>query len=74
MKTLLTTFCTGAVLGLNVQAQQPTNFVIVFLDDMGYGDLTVTGATGYQTPNLDRLCTEGMRFTNFYCAQAVSSA
>jgi arylsulfatase len=74
MKSLLTTACAGAVLGLNVQAQQLTNFVVVFLDDMGYGDLTVTGATGYHTPNLDRLCCEGMRFTNFYAAQAVSSA
>ena len=42
MKTLLTTVCTGALFGLHVQAQQPTNFVVVFLDDMGYGDLTVT--------------------------------
>ena len=74
MKTLLTTFCTGALFGLHVQAQQPANFIIVFLDDMGYGDLTVTGATGYNTPNIDRLCSEGMRFTNFYAAQAVSSA
>jgi arylsulfatase len=44
------------------------------MDDMGYGDLNATGAIGYQTPNLDRLCREGMRFTNFYAAQAVSSA
>ena len=73
MKTLLTTVCGGALLGLNVQAQ-PTNIVVVFLDDMGYGDLTVTGATGYHTPNIDRLSNEGMRFTNFYAAQAVSSA
>jgi len=74
MKTLLSTVCTGALFGLHVQAQQPTNYVVIFLDDMGYGDLTVTGATGYQTPNIDRLCKEGMRFTNFYTAQAVSSA
>jgi len=74
MKTFLITGCIGATLGLSVQAQQPTNFVVVFLDDMGYGDLTVTGATGYRTPNVDRLCKEGMRFTNFYTAQAVSSA
>ena len=41
---------------------------------MGYGDLTATGATGYRTPNIDRLCAEGMRFINYYSAQAVSSA
>ena len=74
MKNLLTTLCTGALFGLPSQAQQPTNFVVIFLDDMGYGDLTVTGASGYHTPHIDRLCSEGMRFTNFYAAQAVSSA
>ena len=74
MKNLFTTVCTGALFGLHVQAQEPTNFVVIFLDDMGYGDLTVTGASGYRTPNIDRLCSEGMRFTNFYAAQAVSSA
>jgi arylsulfatase len=41
---------------------------------MGYGDLSVTGANGYKTPNLDRLCAEGMRFTHYYSPQAVSSA
>lgn len=50
------------------------NFIIIHMDDMGYGDLSVTGATGYSTPNIDKLCNEGMRFTNFYSAQAVSSA
>ena len=54
--------------------QQPPNIVLIHLDDMGYGDLTATGATGYRTPNIDRLCAEGMRFTNYYSAQAVSSA
>lgn len=49
--------------------QQPLNIVLIHLDDMGYGDLTATGATGYRTPNIDRLCAEGMRFTNYYSAQ-----
>jgi len=57
-----------------VSKEAPVNFVIINLDDMGYGDLTVTGASGYRTPNIDRLCAEGMRFTQFYAAQAVSSA
>jgi arylsulfatase len=50
------------------------NIVLIFVDDMGYGDLTCFGATGYNTPNIDRLASSGMRFTNFYVAQAVSSA
>lgn len=60
-----------------VATQQMTvkpNVVIIFIDDMGYGDLAAYGASQYQTPNLDRLAEEGMRFTHFYAAQAVCSA
>jgi arylsulfatase len=70
----LTAIAATGTLAVSLQAQKAPNVVIIFLDDMGYGDLSVTGATGYKTPNLDRLCAEGMRFTNFYSAQAVSSA
>ena len=70
----LTAIAATGTLSVSLQAQKTPNIVIVFLDDMGYGDLSVTGATGYKTPNLDRMCAEGMRFTNFYSAQAVSSA
>ena len=52
----------------------PPNVVLVFADDLGYGDLGCYGAKGYQTPNLDRLAAEGVRFTDFYVAQAVCSA
>ena len=50
------------------------NIVLIFIDDMGYGDLSCFGATQYHTPNIDQLAMQGMRFTNFYVAQAVSSA
>ncbi|KAB7728201.1 sulfatase-like hydrolase/transferase [Rudanella paleaurantiibacter] len=50
------------------------NVVLFFMDDLGYGDLSCTGAMGYQTPNLDRMAAEGSRFTNFLVAQAVCSA
>ena len=50
------------------------NIVLFFIDDMGYGDLSVTGALGYKTPNIDKLAAEGTRFTNFMAAQAVCSA
>ncbi|MEN9950067.1 MAG: hypothetical protein RLY85_819 [Bacteroidota bacterium] len=52
----------------------PPNIVLIFMDDMGYGDLSVYGALNYRTPNIDRLAAEGMRFTNFLSAQAVCSA
>jgi arylsulfatase A len=57
-----------------VGAESPPNVVIVFTDDQGYADVGVYGATGFQTPNLDRLAREGVRFTDFYVAQAVCSA
>ena len=55
-------------------AKNAPNVIIILLDDMGYGDLSVTGACGYKTPNIDRLCAEGMRFTHYYSPQAISSA
>lgn len=54
--------------------QGPPNVVIIFADDMGYGDLGCYGQTRWRTPNLDRLASEGVRLTNFYVAQAVCSA
>ncbi|MDN3664006.1 sulfatase [Algibacter miyuki] len=50
------------------------NVIIVFIDDEGYGDVGVYGATGFQTPHIDKMASEGMRFTNFYAAQPVCSA
>lgn len=55
------------------QADRP-NIVLIYADDRGYGDLGTYGALQYHTPNLDRLASEGMRFTNFEVAQAVCSA
>jgi arylsulfatase A-like enzyme len=50
------------------------NVVIIFMDDMGYGDPGCYNGMLYQTPNIDRLAAQGMRFTSFYAAQAVCSA
>jgi arylsulfatase A-like enzyme len=55
-------------------AERPPNIVIIFTDDQGYGDVGCYGATEFQTPNLDRLAKEGIRFTDFYVAQAVCSS
>ncbi|GAB3325351.1 sulfatase [Larkinella ripae] len=52
----------------------PPNVVLFFIDDLGYGDLSCYGASGYTTPNLDQMAAEGMRFTSFLAAQAVCSA
>ena len=50
------------------------NVIIVFADDQGYADLGCFGAEKFTTPNIDRLASEGMKFTDFYVAQAVCSA
>ncbi|MDC1144583.1 sulfatase [Porticoccaceae bacterium] len=51
----------------------PPNIVILFTDDMGYGDLSSYGHPSIQTPQLDQLASEGQRWTNFYAASAVCS-
>ena len=50
------------------------NFVIIFADDLGYGDVGCYGARGFETPNLDAMAAQGVRFTDFYVPQAVCSA
>jgi arylsulfatase A-like enzyme len=55
-------------------AERPPNFVLIYCDDLGYGDIGPFGAKGYATPNLDRLAAEGMKFTDFQVAAAVCSA
>lgn len=52
--------------------QQP-NIVIIVADDLGYGDLSCYGATALKTPGMDRLSTEGLRFTQGHCTAATST-
>jgi len=52
-------------------AAAPTNFVVIFADDLGYGDLACYGHPTIKTPNLDRMAREGMKFTQFYSAAEV---
>ncbi|MHC5010883.1 MAG: sulfatase family protein [Planctomycetota bacterium] len=50
------------------------NVVVIFTDDQGWADVGVQGASGFETPHLDRMAAEGVRFTDFYVAQPVCSA
>src|SRR4030095_7492146 len=61
---------TPASLGAS-PSPRPPNLVIIFCDDLGYNDLGCYGAKGYETPNIDRLAREGMRFTDLYVAPPV---
>src|SRR5882757_4655197 len=56
-----------------VAADRP-NIVLILADDLGINDLSCYGRKDQPTPNLDRLATEGVRFTSSYCAQAICSA
>lgn len=49
------------------------NVVFIIADDLGYTDLSCYGAKEFQTPNLDQLAKEGIRFTNFYAPAGVST-
>ncbi len=46
------------------------NIVIIYFDDLGYGDISCYGAMGLKTPNIDKLANEGVRFTNGYATSA----
>ncbi len=51
-------------------AQQKPNVILICMDDLGYGDLSCYGATKIQTPNVDKLAAQGIRFTNGHSTSA----
>src|SRR4051812_43480974 len=51
-------------------AQATPNIVLIMTDDLGYGDVSAYGATVLQTPNIDRLAREGLRFTDAHSSAA----
>src|SRR5688572_27883647 len=52
---------------------RPPNFILVFVDNFGNGDLSCYGSRMHRTPNVDQLAREGTRFTSFYVASGVCS-
>jgi arylsulfatase len=71
--TSLNYSCSGQKSFTGSEKSQP-NIVLIFADDLGYGDVGVFGATGYSTPNLDKMAGQGMKFSNFLVSAAVCSA
>ncbi len=58
----------------NIESIQPTekpNIVLIFFDDLGYGDLSCYGNKLIKTPSIDSLANEGVKFTNFYSSSPV---
>ncbi len=72
MKRLLTLLLVLASLAPLSAATPPPNIVIIFMDDMGYGDIGPYGATKQKTPSLDRMAKEGKKLTSFYAAPVCS--
>ncbi len=72
----LAVMCAAASLATVLpSAQAPTatkpNIVIIQADDLGYGDLSAYGQAQFQTPGIDRLAREGIRFTQYYAGSTV---
>src|SRR5215831_4326382 len=54
-------------------AERPPNVILMLIDDMGWTDLSCYGSRFYETPNIDRLASSGMRLTHAYSACTVCS-
>ena len=63
------------LVAMTARAQQPAgsapNILLIQADDLGYGDLSAYGQSRFQTPALDRLARDGMRFTQYYAGSTV---
>ena len=72
MNRLLLSLCLLAP-SITLSAADQPNVVVIFVDDMGFGDVGFNGATGPKTPNLDQMAKQGMQFSDFYVGCAVCS-
>lgn len=68
MKKLVTIFT--FLISLFTFAQQAPNIIYIYSDDLGYGDLSCYGAAKISTPNIDKLASRGLRFTNAHSTSA----
>ena len=71
MKKLISTAFI-ALSSIAFSAEKP-NIVLIFADDLGYGDVSCYGATKIQTPHIDKLAKQGRLFTDAHSASAVCS-
>jgi arylsulfatase A len=74
MKTFVTLLVALGLLGVPREATHAAtpNIVLIFIDDMGYGDIGPFGNTKVKTPHLDKFAAEGMKFTSFYATPVCS--
>ncbi|MEI6646740.1 MAG: sulfatase [bacterium] len=71
-KNVFATIACATLLGFGSLAATKPNFVVIFIDDMGYADIGPFGATKQKTPNLDKMAKDGMKMTSFYAAPVCS--
>jgi arylsulfatase A len=74
MKSLYVALFLSLLAAPFAQAEDRPNIVVIMTDDQGWADLGKYGAKDFETPNLDRMADEGVRFTNWYVPQAVCGA
>jgi arylsulfatase A-like enzyme len=55
------------------QSSGKPNIILIYADDLGYGDVSCYGATSIKTPNIDRVASQGLRFLNAHCTSATST-
>lgn len=60
----------GLLIAIPLEAVEKPNIVLIYADDLGYGDVGCYGATAVRSPNIDRLASEGLRFTDAHAAAA----
>lgn len=69
--TLMATGGANLLSRATAKSRRRLNVLFILVDDMGWGDLSIYGRPDFDTPNLDRLAQQGVRFTNAYAAQTV---
>ena len=65
--------CSLGILACQQERTEKPNVIFILMDDMGYGELGCYGQQKIETPNIDRLCEGGMRFTQHYSGSTVSA-
>src|SRR5687768_11975044 len=64
-------FCVSFTVNFSYAQKTRPNIIYIMTDDLGYADLSCYGRKDYQTPNLDKLASQGIKFTNAYAAAPV---
>ena len=70
LTVILFSSCKTSKIGNTTEIAKSPNIIFIYLDDLGYGDVGCYGAKGLSTPNIDKLSSGGVKFTNGYATSA----